>query len=302
MKALLWLCSLSFAWSFTLPKEPSEYCPPRFNPQAYVGIALRLIQDIAKIGVNRRPKCAPLQWNVGARSLPETFTGNYSLHKRVMTLPVVGATPDALSDFMVQEVAAARKVIHDDTVSTASYKRFGRKPTSFGISELSGCTTLVVVSRTGAYIGHYFENLSFDPDPDVPYGGDPEAAFQNTVLNGLEFGIKRRNKIDQDSLKAHAHNLQGGRAFLIVPVNGPDDQQMPYQNMWNRMQRSVQAMVPGVSFQVVTYVALNRGDPLLESSYRGRFLFKHDAAHQSNDPRQLVKIWHEATEIYTDAW
>jgi len=37
---------------------------------------------------------------------------------------------------------------------------------SYAAARLQGCTMLVVISRKGTYMAHYWESISFDPDED----------------------------------------------------------------------------------------------------------------------------------------
>jgi len=335
MKILLWLCVLAVPPCFALPADPlttvlsRKSCTPPYILLGCTGSAYRLTEDTAHTSKenivvrvpsflstglathpsghlqrrDRRTKCGPAQRPINARSLSEGVTKHDGLSIRVMKLP--GSTREQVNIFMLGEIKTAESVVHDDTVSTATYYRFGNEAMSLAVSGLCGCTTLVIVSRTAVYFGHYYENLSFNPDDDVPYARDPQAAFQNTVLNGLRSGIPNAHSgvPDQDSLTAHAADFQGGRAFLIVPLLGPDDERNPYKDQWNQMQTTIRGIIPGgVNIQVVPYNALDKEDTLLLTSSRGMVLFKYDPAHQANNPTRLAKLWSETTELHTDAW
>jgi hypothetical protein len=41
---------------------------------------------------------------------------------------------------------------------------------------------------------------------------------------------------------------------------------------------------------------------LLENTARGRLLFKYDANHSPQTPRNLANLWSETTELHRDAW
>lgn len=247
---------------------------------------------------DQRPKCSPGQTRLDALSRLEGIL----FSKRVMTLP--GRTRADKNMFMFDEVAAAEGVIHAYTISTATYYPFKNEAMSLAVSGLCGCTTLVIVSRQAVYFGHYFENLSFDPDRGVPHGHNPEAAFQNTVLNGLRSGVlNAQGGWDQDSLTAHAAAFRGGKAFLIIPSVGLNDNRDPYRDKWNRMKTTVQQIIPGgIDIKEVLYDPLKDTSPLLETTYRGKVLFKYDPQEQKNTPRRLSKLWSEVDELHTDAW
>jgi hypothetical protein len=45
---------------------------------------------------------------------------------------------------------------------TARFEAFGQEPVDIDMSELFGCTTLMVVSRRGAYVAHWWEHQDFE--------------------------------------------------------------------------------------------------------------------------------------------
>ncbi|KAJ5444700.1 uncharacterized protein N7458_008572 [Penicillium daleae] len=65
--------------------------------------------------------------------------------------------------------------------------------------QLSGCTTLFVISRKGIYAAHFFENVSFDADSEwleSSKTGTNEEIFQITVIDILTNGGNYQPKLD----------------------------------------------------------------------------------------------------------
>jgi hypothetical protein len=51
--------------------------------------------------------------------------------------------------------------------NTAMYTAIGaNQAISLGVKHLCGCTTLVIISRTGVYMAHYWESIAFSLEPE----------------------------------------------------------------------------------------------------------------------------------------
>ncbi|KAF2434572.1 hypothetical protein EJ08DRAFT_471811 [Tothia fuscella] len=95
---------------------------------------------------------------------------NMFLLKRVMVMPtsLVGAT---MGQFMLDKIGDAAPIVWatgSRETATATLAQLGDQSLSFGVRHIVGCTVMFIISRKGVYVGHYWENLSFDPDVDAP--------------------------------------------------------------------------------------------------------------------------------------
>jgi hypothetical protein len=112
-----------------------------------------------------------------------------------MTLPD-GTDAAGMDSFMLSEEDSDlfEAIVWDKEVNgepedmaTSMFEQFGDEAFSLGTGFLCGCTTLVIISRRGVYTGHYWESISFSPDPAWEATYDtPEKAFRRTVIRGLE--------------------------------------------------------------------------------------------------------------------
>lgn len=82
-------------------------------------------------------------------------------------------------EYIVEEIGEAEPVVwtlkdpgpakteYDINTSLfAEYRFYNNEEMSLSVTNLVGCTMMVIVSRRGVYIGHYWENISFDTDAD----------------------------------------------------------------------------------------------------------------------------------------
>ena len=88
---------------------------------------------------------------------------------------------------MANQFLFASKLLHGDynyptTAATASW---GLRDERIGVDELVGCTSLVVASRRGVYITHYFENPSMTSPHDLPQK-EQDIIFRRQVLATLD--------------------------------------------------------------------------------------------------------------------
>lgn len=154
--------------------------------------------------------------------------------------------PDAIGHYVMQQIPRAISIYHVESVNTATYFPFdlntdkikkSQRTISVAINYLCGCTALIVVSRKGAYVAHYMEDISFSPSDETKaiWGPDNQVTFKRTCIEGLYQGLPCTNENDisrqpdQESLKAHAGDLANGKAFIIRPSNGQKDRINPYK-------------------------------------------------------------------------
>lgn len=262
---------------------------------------------------------------------------------RTMSLPK-GSSAEDMNTFLIEE--GQKDGIYDTVweaqrngvrrgINTAVTQNLDKKAFGYEMSHLAGCTALLIVSRKGMYIGHYWENIGFNLDLEIH--GDlyqnKEEAFEKSVIDALNGRPKykahppltsAKDQLDDESIKA----------FLIIPDTGdagpgqepPLD---PYRNEWNRMKAEVGKIVPRLAntadqkhWQEVTYHPVQDEerqfrknedgtdfkdefglrectyDPLHET-YRGRMIAKFDPDHEG---KKKLAIWFETKLIYDDNW
>lgn len=204
----------------------------------------------------------------------------------------------------------------------------GATAKSFGVRELCGCTVLIIASRTGVYLAHYFEDIVFDPDDDFLKGTTEEALFNNYVIKGLINGVPkppgapRLAPPRQVSLTANARTLMAGagpenkflKAYLIHPTQPSDDDPATlacYVDKWARIRRTVGEILPPLKvpdgqttspgWTDLTYIALDHDDRLLVESPAGKVIFKYDPDH---DGKKKTALWieNDPTDRHDDQW
>ncbi|KAK2608921.1 hypothetical protein QQS21_002497 [Conoideocrella luteorostrata] len=107
----------------------------------------------------------------------------------------------------------------------------------------------MIVSRSGIYSGHYWENIGFNIDADI-HGDlykDQDDAFQKSIVDALHKGAK-----GHPSLTGAAQvigNDDSIKAFLIAPDEGPAKEgevakKDPYTDAWGKMQDEIGKIIP----------------------------------------------------------
>ncbi|KAK7954778.1 hypothetical protein PG996_015584 [Apiospora saccharicola] len=113
---------------------------------------------------------------------------------------------------------------------------------------------MVLLSKKGIYIAHYFENIAFSVDRSTPQpyrnNKDGQAgASRYTVQQPLRRGRVR----EQDSLAANVNDLDDDslQGFLVIPSTGPSEPggddiaaQDPYREWWERIKTTVGDILP----------------------------------------------------------
>lgn len=185
--------------------------------------------------------------------------------------------PADLEDFIKTETDSqgqAEKIIwqvgeEDDQydVNTAMYRDFTAE-FSYAAARLKGCTMLVVISRKGIYMAHYWESISFDPDEDqlgTYENGEKETSkdiFQRIVLDELTKGVEEEGEIVQQSSREFVSRRLSDdhvTAYLIRPRksqrneanedmglgSAPPDQ-AGYPELWKKTKDKVVEIVPKI--------------------------------------------------------
>ncbi|PVH86240.1 hypothetical protein DL98DRAFT_526782 [Cadophora sp. DSE1049] len=213
--------------------------------------------------------------------------------------PVVWDIPATQSDF-----------------NTAVFEQIGgAKAKSLGLTGLSGCSALIIASRSGVYIAHYFESLSFSPDPMwIEEYGSEDACFESTVVEGLKRGIPgrgRTKKAQQVSLTANAAKLRGGaglRAYLIGPRLDHNDNPETYKPKFSKIKDTVGEIMPELKapglWTDIRYDALDGRSKELWTTPAGKLLFKYDPDHgKKGAKKKKAALWVEGSlDLHKDEW
>lgn len=228
-----------------------------------------------------------------------------------MRLPGAGG----LDNFIVTETSENgdyREIVpttDGDDVNTAFFEPF-REETSYATRNLKGCTAMAIISRKGIYVAHYWESISFIFETDDDAGRKKqENTFRKTVLKGLDRGVIGQ----QHSLRNAARELEDDyiHAYLIHPSThaheDESDKELGYRSDWDKIRAAVIQYLPKVGslnrWIEIPYDVEENWD-VLNSTPRGRLLFKFDPRHQTADGRVVNKaiLWSEAREIHNDEW
>ena len=183
---------------------------------------------------------------------------------------------------------------------------------STGLEGLGGCTSLFVVSRKGVYATHWWENISFSPDPRWRTATlrTDDQLFQATVIDLLNNGGNNHPRLDASLLEDDSI-----RAYLIHPTQTWEqkgDSDVGYPNQWQQIRDTVGAIIPTLQDQTrwtdIPYVVLTgENAQLVSSTYAGgKGLFKYDPAHvlPNGQTVHMAALWVEAntTPYHDDKW
>ncbi|KAL3429545.1 hypothetical protein BDV09DRAFT_190039 [Aspergillus tetrazonus] len=201
-----------------------------------------------------------------------------------------------------------------EDMSTAVMKTFSslgrRKQYSTGVAHLSGCTTMYIISRRAVYATHWWENVSFDPDPE--WLGDDrteEGIFQSTVLDMLAQGGRYHPRLD--ALLIEDNYIQ---AYLIHPMQTWHENtgDVGYPEKWEAIRNKVGELVPTLQdparWTDIPYKALMNNDEELDErgGTAGKNLFKFDPLHifESGAKGPLAMMWAEdrLEPYHRDQW
>jgi hypothetical protein len=233
---------------------------------------------------------------------------------------IVTHTGEAVQVVWPQTTRDERKVVYDTNTSLFDeYKYYQNDDLSLATTHLVGCTMLVIVSRKGVFIGHYWENISFHTDEDHPLWEkyeDQNKIFFETVIKGIRDGKGTGSTKEQDSLRLAAPKLNDEhiKAYLIRPDTNADEDG-DYRELWDQMKAEAIKYIPKIGelgrWIEHSYTPVE-DESLLEDTAAGRLLFKYDTKHPKagEPPRQdgsivtehRAMLWSEDNEIHNDAW
>jgi hypothetical protein len=114
-----------------------------------------------------------------------------------------------------------------------------------------------------------------------------------------------KNK-EQDSLRLAAPKFDDDhiKAYLVHPTSNYEENG-DYREYWDRMKAEAVTHLPKLNRPgrwVEHSYEPTEDMELLEETARGRLLFKYDAKHSPQTPRNLAMLWSETTELHNDAW
>lgn len=192
---------------------------------------------------------------------------------------------------------------------------------SMGTDGLCGCTVLVIVSKKGCYMGHFWESISFESDPSwIEYYDGDEEAFQETVIKGLREGVRISNKQEQQPLDRHKDLFAGDdtRAYLMVPDSTREKNaklyETHYEARWEKMKETVKEILPVLKKD--KYWDTYKYDPVrnpdrqareLGQKARGTVLLKYDPKDvykvgEEEKKRKRMVMWMERKQMFDIKW
>lgn len=278
-------------------------------------------------------------WNLGKSLSKDEVSFAAFLAKRLMTLPL-GTTDAQMNAFMVEEGASPLKrvvvrntrvdkktlLVNNAAFSADPGRPRGGKAFSYSIDHLGGCTALAIVSETGIYAGHYWEDVGFNLDPEIALERgyrDQADAFQRSIIDALHTSVPGHTALAGAvaDIIGRGDNI---KAFLMVPDEGPGGEEHPYADAWAHMQAEIGMIIPRLQdtndinrWQVVPYHPVQdeerefdevktdaNGDPWinydpLDDTFRGRMLIKYDPDHEG---QRKLAVWIENTQYYNNMW
>lgn len=233
-----------------------------------------------------------------------------SLSRRVMNTPS-DSSVSTMDNFMRRELQNAIPVVWVNRLgndqNTAVFLPLKLEAISLGTTRLSGCTSMVIVSRTGVYFTHWWENLTFDLEDTDKLKGKGKKALLDRAINPLKQGGS--TSLPSLTGKADFFKDDSVRAFLIRPFAGAQQNPDPYREDWDAIKTTVAGIIPALDLSThadrwkeVTYDALNNFSPKLDNTAHGRLLVKYDPDHPADTGGKKLTIWSEYNQIYNDQW
>ena len=158
------------------------------------------------------------------------------------------------------------------------WKPFRTRKVTMATSDLCGCTTILLISQNGAWIGHYEEATDFRD----------KSAFQNNVVNPFT-----------KDLQTFGSFLAGGQAFLFVPTKS-DPTENIHSNAqlyleYNKKIKDLIAAHTGITIgakETVKYHPLDQeqNQQRLGESASGALVVQYDPDHHQ---RRKARIYFE---------
>ncbi|KAF6839508.1 hypothetical protein CMUS01_04266 [Colletotrichum musicola] len=192
---------------------------------------------------------SPVGFFDGPRDKPALWNGSWASSRIATSSDLTGSTVILWNN------------ARGDGVNNARFHRFtDDEAFSYSLRYLAGCTGIVIVSKEAVYLAHYWESISFNQDletdpnnPDEPPKTrykTQDNAFRYTVTRALRKGIRKNGVVEQDSLQAHAHEMDDDslHGFLMIPQTGSSDvgigPEDPYRKYWEMLKEEVGKILP----------------------------------------------------------
>lgn len=219
-------------------------------------------------------------------------------------------------------------------MGTSRAREFRDQAFSMGTNGLTGCTVMALVSRSGAFMGHWFEDISFTPTK-FTIGEDGkktpgwlqeyktrDKAFEQTVVKGLKEGVKQGEhttepgKVEQVPLGDVKGHLEDGHAkgYLMVPEDacpgmGAAGYEKYYVKRWEAMRGVVEGVIPAFSDQGLWKEHKYRrdDDENQRRAVDGSALLQYDPDDRYEDggktmTRKRVVMWMGTEKMHDDEW
>lgn len=222
---------------------------------------------------------------------------------------------------MVGEIPKATQMVWEVNGGDVNTAKFFTWPAdralSIGTSHLCGCTSMVIISRRGVYVTHYWESISFAPENHwrlSPEETDDEL-FERTVIEPIQKGKNggapgyplEQNKLESSRIgNRERDNI---RAFLVRPNTAFRLRLMSkYEQKWALIKKTVGGIVRPLDpttqagsskWQEIIYRRLDNDDDALNDLANGKVLVKYDPDHEG---KKKVILWVEKNKVYEDEW
>lgn len=184
-----------------------------------------------------------------------------------------------------------------------------------------------MISSRGVFVGHYWENIGFNPDKDL-HGDlypDQETAFQKYMLSLLKRGSSEHNDFNQLKRTIEDDYLL---AYLMISDTGPSDDGIrrkdPYRDFWERIKTAVNGKFPILArfpdrwSEYIYHPVQNEDilyepdendnemenpdhivyDPLAREAH-GKLLVKY---HPDHHGRNKIMMWMEYNQMHDGEW
>lgn len=188
-------------------------------------------------------------------------------------------------------------------VSSSKYTAFDEAEHNILVQGLEGCTSVIVVSRKGAWASHFWERPSFTSG-DAKFQADV-ISFLNTDLGGhaADWADSATTKVFIMTPAPEANDLDGNGN----PSNGNNPQKYPDQV--GAITTALNTIVPGATIQTFVY-QVQRNEVFLRSGAYGKAMILY-SNNQNFDPdtfgdwdpaHHMYQVWTQAQLITHDDW
>lgn len=159
-----------------------------------------------------------------------------------------------------------------DLPSTAIWGRWGDQERKLGVQDMHGCTALVVLSRKGYFLSHFYEHPSFrGRKNEVVTEKDQDQIFARQVLEPLVYDLKnpengrtvatplremKNNTLPDGGAGPIFSNTDKIQALIFTPTrrnDQPKEESICYPKYIQQLRCLVEAILPSASINVIDY-------------------------------------------------